>query len=174
MKLRISLILISSIFIIIGITIKYNYYYNNYKIEKKELNNIYNYIEGNNNDYLFVLEIPKINLKRGIINNSNVDKDIVLIDYQKYLKNDIILASHSGDCNTCYFNKLDLLNINDLIYIYKDNIKYTYKIDNIEEKIKQTFKLEDSSNSITLITCKKNTQDMQIIIKGKIINNQTR
>ena len=166
MKLRISLIIISSLFIIIGVTIKYNDYYNNYKIEKNELNNIYNYIEGKNNDYLFILEIPKINLKRGIKNNTNVDEDIVIIDYQKYINGDIILASHSGNCRTCYFNKLDLLTNNDLIYIYKDNIKYTYKIESIEEKVKQTFKLEDSSNSITLITCKKNTNNIQIIIMG--------
>ena len=172
MKLRNCLIIISSLFIIISIAIKSSDYYHNYKIEKKELNNIYNYLNNNIGNYISVLEIPKINLKKGLNYNTNVDEDIVIIDYNKFLNGDIILASHSGNCNTCYFNKLDKLIINDLVIIYKENIKYIYKIESIEEKKKQTFKLEDSNNSVTLITCKKNTDDIQIIIKGKLINEE--
>ena len=77
MKLKIILILISSLFIITGISFNINDCYNNYVIEKNEFKNIYNYFKGENN-YLFVLEIHKINLKRGINNNQNVDKDIVI------------------------------------------------------------------------------------------------
>ena len=116
MKLK-SIILISSLFIIIGITLKCNNYYQNYKIQKQEINSIANYLEHkDNNDFVAILEIPKINLKRGLKKDSNVDEDITIIDYQRFLNNDIILASHSGNCSICYFNRLDELKNEDIIY----------------------------------------------------------
>lgn len=173
MKLRISIIILSSTFIIIGITIKAKLYYKEYNINKEEQKNIINYIENkDNSNYISILEIPKINLKRGIKLDTNVDKDITIIDYNKFINNNIILASHSGNCDVCYFKKLDKLELNDLIYLYKDNIKKIYIIESIIEKKKNTFKLEDDIDSITLITCKKNTLDTQIIIKAKLIREE--
>ena len=170
MKLRISLIVISSLFVIIGLSIKINKNYRTYEITKKELGNINNYIYNKgSSEYIFIIEIPKIGLKKGINDNNNVDKGIVLLDYKKYLIGDIIVASHSGNCDVCYFNRLDELDINDEIYVYKDNIKYIYKIVYIIEKKKNTFKIDDSINTITLITCKKNKDDIQLIIKGELL-----
>ncbi len=172
MKLK-SIILISSLFIIIGITLKCNNYYQNYKIQKQEINSIANYLEHkDNNDFVAILEIPKINLKRGLKKDSNVDEDITIIDYQRFLNNDIILASHSGNCSICYFNRLDELKNEDIIYLYKDNVKYTYQIYNIKELKKNSFKIENHNNTITLITCHKIKDDIQIIIEAKIINDE--
>lgn len=170
MKLKISLLVIFSIFIIIGISIKINNYYKKYQINKIELNNINNYIKKNNNTYISILEIPSINLKKGLNYNNNVEQGIAILDYHKYDLGNIILASHSGNCNVCYFSNLDKLKINDYIYLYKDNIKYIYKINSIKELKKNTFKLEDTINSITLITCKKSDNNYQIIIKGTLIS----
>lgn len=173
MKLSTSLIIISSLFVIIGFSIKIEDNYKKYIINKEEMKNISNYLEHNDyKDYICVLEIPKIDLKRGIKNNKNVDNGIAILDINKFNNGDIILLSHSGNCDICYFNRLDELNINDEIYTYKDNIKYIYKIDSIEEKIKNTFKLGDSINSVTLITCKKNTDNIQIIIKSKLYKQE--
>lgn len=174
MKLRTYLLIISIVFIIIGITIKYNSYYKKYNIEKKELKKIVNFLEykKHNIEYIAVLEIPKINLKKGLKINTKVDEGIEIIDYNKFINNDIILASHSGNCDVCYFNKIDELSINDEIYIYKEDIKYIYKIKHIEEKKKNTFKLDDSIDSITLITCKKNTDNIQIVIKANLLTQE--
>lgn len=173
MKLRTSLIIISSLLIIIGFSIKIEDNYKKYIINKKEMKNISNYLENSNyKDYISILEIPKIDLKHGIKNNKNVDTEIAILDIDKYNNGDIILLSHSGNCDICYFSRLDELNINDEIYIYKDNIKYIYQIDSIEEKIKNTFKLKDSINSVTLITCKKNTDNIQIIIKANLYKQE--
>ena len=170
MKLKIIILLISIIFIIIGLAIKTEMYYKKYQISKKEFDSINRFIENKLEDeYIAVLEIPKINLKRGLKLNTTVDEGITILDYNKFITGNIILASHSGNCDICYFSRLDVLKVNDNIYIYKDNIKYIYQVDNIEEKRKNTFKLEDDIDSITLITCKKNTNDIQIIIKGKLI-----
>ena len=52
---------------------------------KKEHNNIVNYIKNNDSsNYISVLEIPKINLKKGIKINTNVDEGISIIDIDKF------------------------------------------------------------------------------------------
>ena len=172
MKLRIFLIIICSLFIVMGVSIKINNYYKKYKVNNDDIKSVSNYLLNNYKDYIGILEIPKINFKKGIKDNTNVDNGIAILDIDKYNNGDIILLSHSGNCDVCYFNRLDELSYNDQIFIYKDNIKYIYKVDSIEEKIKNTFKLEDSTNSVTLITCKKNTDNIQIIIKSKLYKQE--
>lgn len=167
--MKLKLFIISSIFILLGISIRSNHYYYNYQINKKHLKLITNYLENNNSSILAILEIPKINLKEEIIKDIKVDQGIEIIDYNKFEQGNIILASHSGNCKVCYFSKLDQLQINDEIYIYKNKIKYIYKVETIKEKEKNTFKVEDSNNSLILITCKKNTSNIQIIIKASLI-----
>ena len=172
MKLKKCIFIISSLFLIIGITLKCNLKTQKYVIEKKNINSISNYFKHNKSEYLAILEIPKINLKRGLKQNTNVDEDIVILDLNKFKNNIRVLASHSGNCDICYFNRLDELLINDKIYLYIDNIKYTYKIDEIKKLKKNTFKIEDNPNSITLITCSKLKEDIQIIIVAKQIKEE--
>ena len=166
MKLKISIFLISSLLLIIGILLKININYKNYKITKQEINSISNYLEHKDDYYDAVLEIPIINLKKGLKRDTNVDDGITIIDYQKFINNNIILASHSGNCDTCYFSRLDEITENDFVYLYKDNVKYIYQVYNIKELKKNTFKLDDKNGMITLITCSKIKDDMQIIIEA--------
>lgn len=173
MKLKRIIFIISSLSLIIGITIKYNLKDKTIRIEKQNINSISNYIEHRKSEYLAILEIPKINLKRGLKENTNVNEDIVILDINKFKKNIIVLASHSGNCDICYFNRLDELLINDKIYLYKDNVKYIYQINKIKELKKNTFKIEEKQNSITLITCSKLKEDIQIIIEAKQIKVET-
>lgn len=170
MRLRISLV-ISICLIILGFSFKVNNKYEKYIIEKKEIDSINNFIEKKDNElnYYAIIEIPKINLKRGINENDNVNKGIVILSNDI---NNIILASHSGNCDKCYFSSLDKLDVNDLIYFYYDNIKYIYKIDDITLKEKNTFKLDYLKDTITLITCSKNNENMNIIIIGKLISKE--
>ena len=172
MKLKKGIFLISSLFLIIGLTIKYNSKYYNYKIEKQNINSISNYFEHKNNEYIAILEIPKIDLKRGLKEDTSVDEDITIIDLNKFKNDDIILASHSGNCDICYFKRLDELIVNDKIYLYKDNVKYIYQINEIKERKKNTFKLGDNKDTITLITCSKLKEDIQIIIEAKEIKKE--
>ena len=170
MRLRISLI-VSICLIILGTSFKVNSKYEKYLLEKKEINSISNFIEKKDNElkYCAIIEIPKIKLKKGINENNNVDKGIVFLSNDI---NSIILASHSGKCATCYFNSLDKLEIKDLVYFYYDNIKYIYEISDIKIKEKNTFKIDYLKDTITLITCVKTENNMNIIITGKLISKE--
>ena len=172
MKLKNVLLLISSIFIIIGITLKTSNQYHSYLINKKEKKAITNFINKQKSEYIAIIEIPQINLKKGIREDDNVDKGIMLLDKDKVINDTFILAAHSGNCEVCYFNHLDELKNKDIIYFYYNKMKYTFEIIKIERKRKLTFTLQNEVNTITLITCEKDNDDYQIIIIGNLISKE--
>lgn len=172
MQLKNILIIISSLFIIIGSTLKTSNNYHSYLINQKENKAITNFINNQASEYIAIIEIPQINLKKGIREDDNVDQGIMVVDKEKFLNNNFILASHSGNCTVCYFNHLDELKTNDMIYLYYNRDKYTFVIREIERKRKLTFTLHDEHNTITLITCEKNNDDYQIIIIGNLISKE--
>lgn len=132
--------------------------------------------EENKVNYTFVLEIPNIGLKKGFYGighmSNTVSKNIQMLDKSNYPdkeKGNVILAAHNGSSSVSYFNKLDRLNIGDSIYLYYNGIKYEYKLDNmydIEKTGKASIKRNLNKNTITLITCKKNTKDKQVVYIG--------
>lgn len=137
------------------------------KEEQKENNST------NNQNYIGILEIPKINLKRGFysINSkyNNVDYNITIINgstYPNEENNNLILAAHSGDCPVCYFENLYKLKIDDIAYLYYNNIKYSYKIVNIYEEEKDgtvAIHRDYDKNVLTLITCTRNSNTKQTV-----------
>ena len=120
-----------------------------------------------NYDYIAVLEIPKINLKRGIYaKNSklnNVDKSIYLLKESNMPdeeKGNFILAAHSGSAYVSYFRNLPKLSINDIAYVYYNGGRYGYILVNNYEIIKNgkaNIIRNGEKNTMTLITCKHNT-----------------
>lgn len=171
MKLK-YLIIISCCLLIVGITINTKLKYNQYVIDKEEKKDIFNFIDHQNSNYMAILEIPKISFKRGIKKDASVDEDITVLNLNNIPYGNIIIAGHSGRCEVCYFNDLDRLDVNDLIYFYYENNIYIYNIVSVEEKKKQTFELENYDDTITLITCKKSSNNLQIIITGKLIGKK--
>ncbi len=123
--------------------------------------------------YVGVLEIPKINLRRGFVDiNSkynNVSRNITVIESSSYpdVRNgNLILAAHSGNCYVCFFNKLWKLSKGDVAYVDYNNIRYTYKIVDIYEVKKNgtvTIKRDPSKKTLTLITCTHNSDTMQTV-----------
>ena len=132
---------------------------------KSENNNVINYIG--------VLEIPKINLKRGFYGldskDNSVDYNVTVINgstFPNEKNNNLILAAHSGDCSICYFNDLYKLKLDDIAYINYNNTKYKYKIVDIYEVEKDgTVEIyRDYSKSVlTLITCTRNSDTKQTV-----------
>ena len=132
-----------------------------------------------NNDYLLVLEIPKINIKKGVYNKNNklnnVDKNITILNDSSMpdeVNGSVILASHNGNTRVSYFKHLEKLNINDQVYIYYKGYKYTYKIykSEVVNKVGQ-IKINKKSNvsNIVLISCKNGTNDKQVVYLGELI-----
>ena len=82
-------------------------------------------------------------------------------------KGNLILASHSGNSKISYFKNLNKLKINDDVIIYYQGNDYIYKVKNIYE-IEKTGKAiilkNNEKKTLTLITCKHNTNKQIVII----------
>ena len=127
-------------------------------------------------DYIAVLEIPSINLKRGLVDpNSkynNVNYNIQIIDKSTMpdvVNGNLILAGHNGASYISFFKNLDKLNINDKIYVYYDGYKYEYNLSKIYDTPKDgniEVNRDNNKTTITLITCKKYNKDTQVIYIG--------
>lgn len=134
-------------------------------------------------NYVAVLEIPTINLKRGLVDPSsyynNVNYNIQIINSSTFpdIENgNFILASHNGASYISFFKNLYKLNINDKVYVYYNNIKYEYVIENIYDTNKDgnvEIYRNHERTTITLITCKKDTKDKQVVYIGYLNNTST-
>lgn len=131
-------------------------------------------------NYIAVLEIPSIKLKRGLVDYkskyNNVKYNIQIIEHSQMpdIENsNLILAGHNGTSNVSFFNDLDKLKEDSLVYVYYNNIKYIYKINNNYE-VKKDGKVEIIRNrnktTITLITCKKDSKDKQLVYIGYLVD----
>ena len=125
-------------------------------------------------NYIAVLKIPKIKLVRGLVdrnsylNNVKYNVEILKDSASPEEQNgNVILAAHSGNARISYFRNLDKLILGDDISLeYKSKI-YKYKIVDIY-LIDKTGTAEiirnKNKNTLTLITCKHNTNKQIIII----------
>ena len=197
-----SLLIIMGLFImLIGSSVLVYKYFYNYKLEKLEDKSIEVFFEEPITedeesqieetpkveqeivkiDYKAILEIPKINLKKGIVDknssNNNVNKNIYVVketifpDGQN--KSHIILAAHSGNSYVSYFRNLKKLDMKDKIYFYYNGIKYIYEVSNKYEIQKTgTAELKQTNISdITLITCISGT-NKQVVYVATLIEQE--
>ena len=126
-----------------------------------------------NYNYIGVLEIPKINIKRGFLNikdkGNNVNKNLQVIkgsDMPNVKNGNLIIAAHSGNSYISYFKNLYKLSDEDVAYVYFNNIKYTYKVAgkyDAEKNGKVTIHRDNKKNTLTLITCSQTDKTKQIV-----------
>lgn len=130
-------------------------------------------------NYTAVLEIPKIHLKRGVVNNTknfnSINYAISVDNSSNYpdVKGNFVLYAHSGNSPIGYFSRLIDININDDIYVYFNGIKYHYSIFekyDIEKNGKAKVLSSKDSNYITLITCNQKRKGYQLVLVGKLVN----
>lgn len=125
-------------------------------------------------DYMFVLEIPKINLKRGVFSktsrNNNVNTNIQILEESNMPdeeKGNVILAGHSGNSYVSFFKNLEKLNNGDIAYIFYNGNKFSYRLVNCYEIEKTGFAniiRNQEKETLTLITCKHNSNKQYIFI----------
>lgn len=147
---------------------------------KNKIKNIVKSTTKHTSEYLFILEIPKINIKKGIYSKNNklnnVDKNIIILSTSSLpdeKNGSVILASHNGNTKVSYFKNLEKLSKDDLVYIYYKNKKYVYKIykSEIVDKVgKININKKSNVSTICLISCKNGTNDKQIVYLGELIN----
>ena len=126
--------------------------------------------------YIAVLEIPKIDLKRGLVEpkswRNNVKYNIQILDKSSMPdvdKGNFILAAHSGNSSVSYFKRLK-----DNVYLYYEGKKLTYKVVTKYE-IPKTGKAEiirnKEKNTLTLISCRTGT-NYQIVVVCELIGSE--
>ncbi|HPF83712.1 MAG TPA: sortase [Bacilli bacterium] len=125
-------------------------------------------------NYIAVLKIPKIKLVRGLVDRNSYQNNIkynvqILKDSSMpdEYKGNVILAAHSGNARISYFKNLDKLVIGDDISIEYNSVIYNYKVVDIY-LIDKTGTAEiirnKNKSTLTLITCKHNTNKQTIVI----------
>lgn len=195
------LAIIGFFLILIGSLVLIYNYYENRKIQEIEENSIEEFFEDDTSNvkelitekpkedvkeqmtinYVAILEIPRINLKRGLVDKNsdlnNVNKNIYTLKDTSYPGDSnishIILAAHSGNSSVSFFKNLKQLDNDDYIYLYYNDVKYIYKVFNhyeIEKTGTMKLNLSDKSD-ITLITCKSGT-NKQFVYKAILINQE--
>lgn len=188
-----SHLICGSLLVIVGILIFiFPIIYNKYQEKQEEIKleyffevstiDNYNVIKDTKQeDYIAVLEIPSINLKKGLYaidsKNNNVNKNIEIIDSSDMpdiTKGNFILAGHSGTGRIAFFDDLDKLIVDDTIIVYYKNIKYIYQINNIESIVKDgTIEIKREFESmITLTTCNQENKNEQLVITGILISKE--
>ena len=125
-------------------------------------------------DYIAVLKIPKINLEKGLVakdskyNNINYGVEILKeSDSPDVINGNVILAAHSGTANISYFRNLDKINVGDeaIIYYQEKTYKYVFsKIYDIEKTGKAVIKRDNNTSTLTLVTCRHNTNKQIVLI----------
>ena len=171
MSLKRNIVIISIAILLLGLNIYSK------KVDEIKINNFIS-SDGNKNSYnkdmIGVLEIPKIKLRNSLYSKesiyNNVDTNLEILhssDMPDKEGGNVIIAGHSGVGSKAYFNELINLRINDEAYIYYNNSKYTYKLNNVYE-IDKTGNANIIRNknvsSLTLITCKINSNKQLIYI----------
>lgn len=132
-------------------------------------------------NYIGILEIPKIDVKRGFTSfndkDNNVNKNIQVIkksDMPDVENGNLIIAGHSGSGRVAYFKDLYKLLIEDKVYVYYKSKKYTYQVVDtydVEKTGTVAIKRDKDKKVLTLITCRYNT-NKQIIYISELINEE--
>ena len=138
-----------------------------------------NFLLNNKSEYIGVLEIKKINLKKGFYSidniNNNVNKSIEILkksEMPNIQNGTLIMAAHSGNGQVSHFKNLYKLVKGDIINIFYKNKKYQYKLINIYEIDKTGIIKLDKENNFTnliLITCSKKKDNKQIVYESRLI-----
>ena len=186
-KYLIKLLMLFSFFsIFLGIYLISNKYLNNYKEKELIKENINNYfsieeeIVDEKYNYIAVLEIPSISLSQGLVdinnkyNDINHNVEILNKSNMPNIKNsNLILSGHNGNTNMSYFKDLYKMNKDDFIYLYYKNKKYIFKYSHYYEvdKTGSINIIRDlNETTITLITCKNNSNNKQLVFIGYLID----
>ncbi len=128
----------------------------------------------NYENYIGVLEIKKINLKRGFYSktsrNNNVNRNIQVLnesDMPNIENGNVIIAGHSGSSYVSFFRNLNKLDLYDEAIIYFEGKQYNYQLKNkyeIDKTGQAVIKRNKEKNVLTLITCKHNTNKQIVFI----------
>ena len=130
--------------------------------------------------YYGVIEIPRIELKRGFYNTDSkyntIEKNVAMVEgstMPNVDKGNLMLMAHSGDSYISYFAYLYVLDKGDNVFITYDGVKYQYKIVDIyyvEKNGLVLIKRDVEKTALTLITCTKDDDTSQTVYIAELVN----
>lgn len=125
-------------------------------------------------DYIAVLKIPSIGLEKGLVSKdsyyNNVNKNIKILDESDMpdeKNGNVILAAHSGNGKNAFFKNLNKLEIDNIVSIFYNGNEYRYRMVNtydVEKTGTVQILRNAQKNTLTLITCRHNTNKQIVII----------
>lgn len=138
-------------------------------------NSVIGYKRDIEEDILFYIYIPKINLKRPVYNIgsnlNNVDYNVQILDGSDISNNLLFLAAHSGGGVASYFDRLVELEIGDIILIdSKDNQRHfvVEELFYIPKSGYLEYSSSDVCNILYLITCSLEYSNRQLVVKANL------
>ena len=115
------------------------------------------------------IKIPSINLNVNFTEYSSLDEGLEIHNISKIKNNPLVIMGHSGFGKNVFFNDLEYLNINDLIYINHNKNTYLFEINDIKYYKKFSYVNVPKENEyLYLITCDKKDMQKQLIISAKL------
>lgn len=181
-----KLIFIGTLFSLTGLTIFCLKIINSYSDEFKKYNALnrfyYSYeystdksVKDEEINYIASIEIPKINLKSGLVDKNSKYNDVnsniqILKDSQmpEEENGNLILAAHSGDSPVAYFKNINKLVNGDSVYIIYNCNKYEYRVNNsytVKKMGKLSIIRDKNKKTLTLITCIGDDKQLVIILE---------
>ena len=130
--------------------------------------------------YYGVIEIPRIELKRGFYNTDSkyntIEKNVTMVQGSTMPdvdKGNLILMAHSGDSYISFFAYLYVLREGDNVFITYNGVKYQYRIVNIYYVEKNGMVLITRNldkTCLTLITCTKDDDTSQTVYIAELVS----
>lgn len=197
--MRRIILLISVVVVLIGICILSYSIYQDYKYQKEDEIRLNEYFEKYENieelstevetekksetsdisKFVAVLEVPSISLKTGVVmsndNYTTMNRNVSIYPTSNMPDEEngnFVLFAHNGNSRVSYFKNIHILNYDDVIYIYYNNQKYTYKISDKYDVYmlnRTPLKKKQDKSVITLITCKKGNSDYRTVVVGDLV-----
>lgn len=129
--------------------------------------------------YVAVLEIPEIDLQKGIYalgsRYNTVSRNVSILspsDYPDVAGGNFVLAAHSGNGYLSFFRNLYKLSTGSYAYIHYNNVKYTYQITYIYTQPKTgTINVYRpyGKTTLMLITCTKDDESTQTVYVAELV-----
>lgn len=132
----------------------------------------------NNNKYWGFIEIPKLNIYYGFYSLSDsknqIKNGIEVINGSSMPSSNgsnIVLVAHSGIGYNILFDRLDVLELNDKVNLYFNNMKYIYEVKKVLKKNKSDMlsTIKNKKNTLILITCYKKEKEKNLIVYLELI-----
>ena len=138
------------------------------------LNNKIKYNYDEKYQYNAIIEIPSIDLKRGIVNLNNKYNDVKYnIELIRDSEDSIVLAAHNGNNYNSYFDNLKNMEFSDHIKYYNNDKIYDYIFSEkyvIKKSGEASIYCPSDKKCIHLITCLDGDNDAQIVYVGYLDN----